>query len=78
MMTQFFQLLKQYGANVLRATGFYDDSILPGTKTLCRYIPHKGQFYDDSILPGTKTVLPQISVPEMFYDDSIIPGTKTM
>ena len=34
---------------------FYDDSILPGTKTDNEYIAKMNMFYDDSILPGTKT-----------------------
>ncbi len=56
---------------------FYDDSILPGTKT-CVAVCLKGlRFYDDSILPGTKTsaVIAVVNLP--FYDDSILPGTKT-
>ena len=34
---------------------FYDDSILPGTKTNGYSKNSKAMFYDDSILPGTKT-----------------------
>ena len=34
---------------------FYDDSILPGTKTCINMKLFKSEFYDDSILPGTKT-----------------------
>ena len=56
---------------------FYDDSILPGTKTdfLNKYIDYV--FYDDSILPGTKTTDDLINFCYWFYDDSILPGTKT-
>ena len=35
---------------------FYDDSILPGTKTFLGLEDHVILFYDDSILPGTKTL----------------------
>ncbi len=60
-----------------RSGKFYDDSILPGTKTT-HTIPYKTTlFYDDSILPGTKTTRVRISVYLLFYDDSILPGTKT-
>ena len=34
---------------------FYDDSILPGTKTTATKKDQAMMFYDDSILPGTKT-----------------------
>ena len=34
---------------------FYDDSILPGTKTFALPCGTAVMFYDDSILPGTKT-----------------------
>ena len=34
---------------------FYDDSILPGTKTKKHNVCMAIRFYDDSILPGTKT-----------------------
>ena len=34
---------------------FYDDSILPGTKTQESIEELADAFYDDSILPGTKT-----------------------
>ena len=34
---------------------FYDDSILPGTKTANLLAKQEDLFYDDSILPGTKT-----------------------
>ena len=34
---------------------FYDDSILPGTKTALTGTNRDTVFYDDSILPGTKT-----------------------
>ena len=34
---------------------FYDDSILPGTKTACEFLHYIKTFYDDSILLGTKT-----------------------
>ena len=34
MMTQFFQVLKQRDCKYRAALKFYDDSILPGTKTL--------------------------------------------
>ena len=55
---------------------FYDDSILPGTKTGSSRGKRR-VFYDDSILPGTKT-LPTIHFQSFqFYDDSILPGTKT-
>ncbi len=37
------------------ALEFYDDSILPGTKTSDGVHPNELGFYDDSILPGTKT-----------------------
>ena len=37
------------------AIQFYDDSILPGTKTTAVDTCKDGMFYDDSILPGTKT-----------------------
>ena len=36
---------------------FYDDSILPGTKTKSSHKRYGIQFYDDSILPGTKTTI---------------------
>ena len=56
---------------------FYDDSILPGTKTV-RGSTHKFfKFYDDSILPGTKTPVQYKGIERKFYDDSILPGTKT-
>ena len=56
---------------------FYDDSILPGTKTMNKQLHQDILFYDDSILPGTKTP-PIVSVTSTrFYDDSILPGTKT-
>ena len=35
---------------------FYDDSILPGTKTVLPQISVPEMFYDDSIIPGTKTM----------------------
>ena len=34
---------------------FYDNSILPGTKTKLPSVITKSMFYDNSILPGTKT-----------------------
>ena len=56
---------------------FYDDSILPGTKTLRISNLWVSWFYDDSILPGTKTYSLVTQQPLGFYDDSILPGTKT-
>ena len=56
---------------------FYDDSILPGTKTCCDRKSSCWMFYDDSILPGTKTNEVLSFDNNMFYDDSILPGTKT-
>ena len=56
---------------------FYDDSILPGTKTTYIYNNLLYKFYDDSILPGTKTSIPIHNNSPWFYDDSILPGTKT-
>ena len=56
---------------------FYDDSILPGTKTRGRPLRKSLRFYDDSILPGTKTIVIQKASLYLFYDDSILPGTKT-
>ena len=38
---------------------FYDDSILPGTKTQAISVKNTSTFYDDSILPGTKTLVRQ-------------------
>ena len=58
-------------------TKFYDDSILPGTKTKRMIILQVNLFYDDSILPGTKTVMFTQLLRYLFYDDSILPGTKT-
>ena len=57
---------------------FYDDSILPGTKTILSLLTSSFQFYDDSILPGTKTNPTAFSILSEFYDDSILPGTKTV
>ena len=56
---------------------FYDDSILPGTKTIDLLIIRFLTFYDDSILPGTKTHPCVNNCIHEFYDDSILPGTKT-
>ena len=56
---------------------FYDDSILPGTKTPPIVSVTSTRFYDDSILPGTKTSVDEYIASEKFYDDSILPGTKT-
>ena len=56
---------------------FYDDSILPGTKTVFFINRRSERFYDDSILPGTKTRNLLELFQHMFYDDSILPGTKT-
>ena len=56
---------------------FYDDSILPGTKTMYGYTTNRVKFYDDSILPGTKTKQNTEVGVCGFYDDSILPGTKT-
>ena len=56
---------------------FYDDSILPGTKTQYTNMRDNIQFYDDSILPGTKTNIQDSFKCYPFYDDSILPGTKT-
>ena len=56
---------------------FYDDSILPGTKTRLPCIFQPAPFYDDSILPGTKTHFSILCAVYLFYDDSILPGTKT-
>ena len=56
---------------------FYDDSILPGTKTAAEEYYTYDRFYDDSILPGTKTIFLLVHINAMFYDDSILPGTKT-
>ena len=61
----------------LSALVFYDDSILPGTKTCCAIAVFQSSFYDDSILPGTKTYVLYKAVDSLFYDDSILPGTKT-
>ena len=56
---------------------FYDDSILPGTKTCLKICTGRKKFYDDSILPGTKTNYGASVTKKSFYDDSILPGTKT-
>ncbi len=56
---------------------FYDDSILPGTKTVGFKRFTVVSFYDDSILPGTKTLIFLALTSNLFYDDSILPGTKT-
>ena len=56
---------------------FYDDSILPGTKTARVIYKEHSEFYDDSILPGTKTITFCKVTYFLFYDDSILPGTKT-
>ena len=56
---------------------FYDDSILPGTKTRWSHSAIRQWFYDDSILPGTKTCVAVCLKGLRFYDDSILPGTKT-
>ena len=56
---------------------FYDDSILPGTKTFPLCAHKNSTFYDDSILPGTKTIFVKCFIKQLFYDDSILPGTKT-
>ena len=56
---------------------FYDDSILPGTKTCLKICTGRKKFYDDSILPGTKTERKRHRNYYKFYDDSILPGTKT-
>ena len=57
---------------------FYDDSILPGTKTSFPDNRNTFKFYDDSILPGTKTEGTGYIPYNEFYDDSILPGTKTI
>ena len=56
---------------------FYDNSILPGTKTYRHWVVMPGLFYDNSILPGTKTDLFRDCGEIQFYDNSILPGTKT-
>ena len=38
-----------------KESGFYDDSIPPGTKTALNVVFGSVVFYDDSIPPGTKT-----------------------
>ena len=55
MMTQFFQVLKLSVVSSSSISRFYDDSILPGTKTCLKICTGRKKFYDDSILPGTKT-----------------------
>ena len=55
MMTQFFQVLKLQLYEKQFPFRFYDDSILPGTKTTATKKDQAMMFYDDSILPGTKT-----------------------
>ena len=54
-MTQFFQVLKLSVVSSSSISRFYDDSILPGTKTCLKICTGRKKFYDDSILPGTKT-----------------------
>ena len=77
MMTQFFQVLKLEPIFIISIFQFYDDSILPGTKTCLKICTGRKKFYDDSILPGTKTNYGASVTKKSFYDDSILPGTKT-
>ena len=77
MMTQFFQVLKLSVVSSSSISRFYDDSILPGTKTCLKICTGRKKFYDDSILPGTKTDGDIQPRRHKFYDDSILPGTKT-
>ena len=62
---------------IFQLYGFYDDSILSGTKTCFVAAAVLAAFYDDSILSGTKTAAPPLSAIVWFYDDSILSGTKT-
>ena len=55
MMTQLFQVLKLSVVSSSSISRFYDDSILPGTKTCLKICTGRKKFYDDSILSGTKT-----------------------
>ena len=58
------------------ASGFYDNSILSGTKIVRIQWTAFYQFYDNSILSGTKILLPACFRGSMFYDNSILSGTK--
>ncbi len=45
-----------------RMLRFYDNSILPGTKTGARVLMRMKKFYDNSILPGTKTAASMVPI----------------
>ena len=57
-------------------TGFYDNSILSGTKIRPDVVLFYDEFYDNSILSGTKIELGKENCRNVFYDNSILSGTK--